>query len=85
MLIPTLLLSQPLNVYSIDPPLVIQAKDLDSDIQPGKGSKWRGRLADSTLDRIWRDQGKQVQQVPWEVEWETDPAVNRPHKDGQSW
>lgn len=83
-LIPTLLLYRPLNAYSVDPPLIIQAKELESDIQPGIGSKWRGQLGDSTLNRLWRSDGKEPPRLSWEAEWK-DPAVNRPHKEGQSW
>lgn len=83
-LLPTLLLSEPLPIFSIDPPLIVQAKDMSSDLQPGTGSKWRGLLGDSTLDRIWRDEGKEVKQITWDEAWQ-DPAVNRPHIKGQHW
>ena len=42
--------------FSIEPSLIVQTKDVTSDIQAGIGSEWRGVLADSTLERILRDE-----------------------------
>ena len=65
--IPTLMKTGDLTqAFSVDPPLIIQSKDSPSDIQPGTGSSWRGLLSDSTLDRIWRDEGKEVPKLTWE-------------------
>ena len=58
--IPTFIKTGALSPYSLDPPLIIQSKDSPSSIQPGVGSKWRGILQDSTLERIWREEGKTV-------------------------
>ncbi|GAA5988999.1 hypothetical protein JCM10908_006263 [Rhodotorula pacifica] len=49
-----------LDSFSVEPPLVIQRKEGASDIQAGVGSKWRGLLMDSTVDRIRRAEGKEV-------------------------
>ncbi|EGG01695.1 uncharacterized protein MELLADRAFT_117746 [Melampsora larici-populina 98AG31] len=46
-----------LKSYSIEPPIINQSKILKSDIQIGKGSKWKGFLADSVLERIYRSEG----------------------------
>lgn len=45
------------STFSIQPPLIIQRKDSPSSLQAGKGSKWRGLLGDSTVERIKRDEG----------------------------
>lgn len=55
--LPTFIASSRVNSFSIEPPLVIQRKNGPSDIQPGVGSVWRGLLTDSTVERIWRDEG----------------------------
>lgn len=84
--IPTLYEAGLINSYSVDPPLILQAKDSLSDIQSGIGSKWRGLLADSTLDRIWRDAGLNVQRLTWEDESvRSDPYVWRPNIVGQEY
>lgn len=63
-----------LNSFSVDPPLIIQRKDGPSDIQQGVGSKWRGLLMDSTVERIRRARGLEV----WEDMYDEnnlDPAT----------
>ncbi|GAA6032944.1 hypothetical protein JCM8097_000059 [Rhodosporidiobolus ruineniae] len=63
-----------LNSFSVEPPLIIQRKDGPSDIQDGIGSKWRGLLMDSTVERIRRAKGEEV----WEDvynETALDPAT----------
>jgi hypothetical protein len=55
--IPTYIGRDAVAAFSIEPPLIIQSKDTPSDIQQGVGSAWRGVLADSTMERIWRDEG----------------------------
>lgn len=47
-----------LKSYSIEPPIINQSKILKSDIQVGKGSKWKGFLADSVMERIYKSEGK---------------------------
>ncbi|GAA5934989.1 hypothetical protein JCM1841_007076 [Sporobolomyces salmonicolor] len=61
-----------LNAFSVEPPLIIQRKDGPSDIQLGIGSKWRGLLMDSTVERIRRANGEAV----WEDVY--DPAALDP-------
>nr|AIC33784.1 glycosyltransferase family 25 [Puccinia cf. psidii AE-2014] len=46
--------------YSVEPPIIIQSKVLESDIQSGKGSKWRGLLADSVMERILKSEGANI-------------------------
>ncbi|GAA5888982.1 hypothetical protein JCM6882_009706 [Rhodosporidiobolus microsporus] len=65
-----------LRSFSITPPLVVQRKDGPSDLQKGNGSKWRGVLRDSTMERVRRDRGE------WHEGWEdsvemvgVDPAT----------
>ncbi|GAA5865052.1 hypothetical protein JCM8547_007695 [Rhodosporidiobolus lusitaniae] len=63
-----------LNSFSVEPPLIIQRKDGPSDIQAGIGSKWRGLLMDSTIERIRRANGEEV----WEDVYDEnalDPAT----------
>lgn len=55
--LPTFIATSRINSFSVDPPLIIQRKNGPSDIQAGVGSVWRGLLADSTVERIWRDEG----------------------------
>ena len=70
-----------LHAYSMEPAIIIQAKELSSDIQDGVGSNWRGLLADSTWDRILRDEGHEVKQLTWE-DIRDDPAIRaRPWYD----
>ncbi|GAA6060778.1 hypothetical protein JCM10212_006758 [Sporobolomyces blumeae] len=60
--------------FSVEPPLIIQRKDGPSDIQKGIGSKWRGLLMDSTVERIRRANGEDV----WEDVFDPknlDPAT----------
>jgi len=71
--VPTLTRIEAINAYSVDPGIIIQSKDTPSDIQPGKGSKWRGMLADSTMDRIWRDEGHEIPEMTWK-ELNSDPS-----------
>lgn len=63
-----------LNSYSIDPPLVVQRKDGPSDIQSGSGSRWRGLLGDSTVERIKMDEGEPLN-IETEKEVGQDPAT----------
>lgn len=60
--------------FSIEPSLIVQTKDVTSDIQAGIGSEWRGVLADSTLERILRDEGHAVPDPIFDIE-HLDPAV----------
>ncbi|BGP57564.1 hypothetical protein JCM8202_002285 [Rhodotorula sphaerocarpa] len=62
-----------LKSFSIAPPLVVQRKDGPSDLQRGNGSRWRGLLRDSTVERIKRDQGS------WTDEW--DETYDERHPD----
>lgn len=62
----------------------MQAKISASDIQQGKGSAWRGLLADSTLDRIHRDEGAKVPMLTWE-EADKDAYVYKPNVLGQTY
>lgn len=74
--IPTLIHFDQVRAFSIQPPLVIQRKDGPSDLQKGNGSKWRGLLRDSTVERIARDEGTWGQDEVWEPDprlW--DPAT----------
>ncbi|GAA5865064.1 hypothetical protein JCM8547_007701 [Rhodosporidiobolus lusitaniae] len=57
-----------LKSWSVVPPLVVQRKDGPSDLQKGSGSKWRGVLRDSTMERVRRDEGV------WHEGWEEDPG-----------
>jgi len=50
--VPTYIDAHEFNSFSLQPPLIIQRKDGPSDLQNGKGSKWRGLLRDSTVERI---------------------------------
>lgn len=70
-----------LNSFSVEPPLIVQAKTLASDVHPGLGSKWRGRLADSTLERILRDEGLDVLE-PTEQEMMQDAWAQNFRQDG---
>ncbi|GAA5968542.1 hypothetical protein JCM8115_004210 [Rhodotorula mucilaginosa] len=56
--------SRLLESFSVVPPLIVQRKDGPSDLQRGNGSKWRGLLRDSTVERIRRDRGE------WNDDWE---------------
>ncbi|GAA5945947.1 hypothetical protein JCM10213_006198 [Rhodosporidiobolus nylandii] len=58
-----------LRSFSVTPPLVVQRKDGPSDLQKGNGSKWRGLLRDSTMERTRRDEGV------WHEGWEEDPEL----------
>ncbi|KZT61847.1 hypothetical protein CALCODRAFT_427186 [Calocera cornea HHB12733] len=42
-----------IKAFSFHPSIVIQTKDMASDIFPGNGSSWRESLADSTMERIY--------------------------------
>jgi hypothetical protein len=82
--IPTLAAAGRIVPYSVEPPLVIQSKSSPSDIQPGVGSPWRGLLADSTVERIWRDEGLVVPPLEWQ-EAIKDPSVTRPRVAGKAY
>lgn len=60
--------------FSIEPSLIVQTKDVTSDIQTGIGSEWRGVLADSTLERILRDEGQEISEPVFDID-HLDPAV----------
>ncbi|KAA1133381.1 hypothetical protein PGTUg99_028651 [Puccinia graminis f. sp. tritici] len=49
-----------LNSFSIEPTIINQSKVLQSDIQSGKGSSWKGLLVDSVAERILKSEGKPV-------------------------
>ncbi|WAR59965.1 hypothetical protein PtB15_11B606 [Puccinia triticina] len=49
-----------LNSFSIEPTIINQSKVLQSDIQSGKGSNWKGLLVDSVAERILKSEGKWV-------------------------
>ena len=72
--VPMLISRKLIKSFSIDPPLVIQAKRSVSDIAEGAGTPWRGNLMDSTLDRIARSEGRQVSERPI-AEALRDPAA----------
>ncbi len=55
--VPTFIDAHELNSFSLQPPLIIQRKDGPSDLQKGQGSKWRGLLRDSTVERIAQAEG----------------------------
>lgn len=71
--IPNLIRSDTVASFSVDPSIIIQSKDTPSDIQTGIGSPWRGLLADSTMERIWRDEGREIPELKWS-EMKDDPA-----------
>jgi hypothetical protein len=73
--IPTYIRRDAIAAFSIEPPLIIQSKDTPSDIQQGIGSPWRGVLADSTLERIWRDEGLEIPEVDGDTS-ALDPATH---------
>lgn len=73
--LPTLISSNLINSFSVEPPLIIQRKEGVSDIQSGTGSRWRGVLMDSTMDRIRKENGEEVKEEV-QVEGEKDPARN---------
>ncbi|KAK4049223.1 hypothetical protein OIO90_005512 [Microbotryomycetes sp. JL221] len=60
--------------FSVEPPLIIQRKDGPSDIQSGIGSKWRGLLMDSTVDRIKMSDGQIVDEEVFDPD-NLDPAT----------
>ncbi|ORY77601.1 hypothetical protein BCR35DRAFT_305355 [Leucosporidium creatinivorum] len=69
-----------LEAFSVDPPLIIQRKDGPSDIQAGVGSKWRGFLSDSTVERIKRSEGEWTEEEEreasvWDESRGLDPAT----------
>lgn len=66
LVLPTLIHYSLLSAFSIQPPLIIQRKDGPSDLQKGNGSKWRGVLRDSTVERLSRDEGS------WKEDWEAE-------------
>ncbi|GAA6003047.1 glycosyltransferase family 25 protein [Rhodotorula paludigena] len=66
--VPSFISFKLLDSFSVDPPLIIQRKDGPSDIQQGIGSKWRGLLMDSTVERIRRAEGLEI----WEDTYDED-------------
>lgn len=48
------------GAFSVDPQIIVQSKELASDITKGIGSPWRGVLMDSTWERILQDEGVEV-------------------------
>lgn len=72
--VPSFMVFGLLNSFSVEPPLIIQRKDGPSDIQEGIGSKWRGLLADSTVERIARSEGEPVYEDVYD-EANPDPAT----------
>jgi len=72
--VPSFVMFGLLNSFSVEPPLIIQRKDGPSDIQAGIGSKWRGLLADSTVERIAKSEGEPVYEDVWDPE-NPDPAT----------
>lgn len=62
-----------LRAFSVEPPIINQAKVGTSDIQQGTGSPWKGVLADSTLERIWKDEGRPFLEETYEQS-KMDPA-----------
>ena len=73
--IPFLISQKAFNSFSLVPPIIIQLKDGPSDIQGGNGSEWRGVLADSTMERIWEDDGEDFEGGYDENEVVSDPAL----------
>lgn len=65
---------RPRSSFSVEPSIIIQTKDVPSDLQLGIGSEWRGVLADSTMERIWRDDGLEVPAPVFDAA-HLDPAV----------
>ncbi|BGP50943.1 hypothetical protein JCM10450v2_006869 [Rhodotorula kratochvilovae] len=61
-----------LRSWTVAPPLVVQRKDGPSDLQRGTGSKWRGVLRDSAVERIARDEGT------WDDGWDERYDEERP-------
>jgi GR25 family glycosyltransferase involved in LPS biosynthesis len=72
-IIPTYIGRDAIAAFSVEPPLIIQSKDTPSDIQQGVGSPWRGVLADSTMERIWRDEGLEIPDL--DADASLDPAT----------
>lgn len=58
--IPTLISKSKINSFSVEPPLIIQRKDSPSDIRERAGSRWKGLLRDSTVERIKMDEGVKI-------------------------
>lgn len=71
--VPTYIEAHELNSFSLQPPLIIQRKDGPSDLQKGQGSKWRGLLRDSTVERIAVHEGVDYPERTLEQSLE-DPA-----------
>ncbi|GAA5823508.1 hypothetical protein JCM5353_006286 [Sporobolomyces roseus] len=72
--VPSFIQFELLKSFSIEPPLIIQRKDGPSDIQKGIGSKWRGLLMDSTVERIRKAEGEEVWEDVFDPE-ALDPAT----------
>ena len=66
-------ISMGLRAFSVEPPIINQAKVGISDIQQGTGSPWKGVLADSTLERIWKDESRPFLEETYEQSRQ-DPA-----------
>ena len=73
--IPFFIKQKAFNSFSLVPPIIIQLKDGPSDIQGGNGSQWRGVLADSTMERIWEDDGEEFEGNFDENDVVSDPAL----------
>lgn len=71
---PSLIHFHQINAFSVQPPLIIQRKDGPSDLQKGNGSKWRGFLSDSTVERIKMDEGVWEGDEVWDPD-RLDPAT----------
>lgn len=74
LVVPKIIKDGQINGFVLEPPLINQAKKAPSSIQTGTGNAWKGLLMDSTLDRIWRDEGLHVPQPTWD-ETKEDPAI----------
>ncbi|KAK4049216.1 hypothetical protein OIO90_005505 [Microbotryomycetes sp. JL221] len=74
---PSLIKFKQIQAMSVQPPLIIQRKDGPSDLQIGtNGSRWKGILRDSTVDRIRLDQGLQIVPEVWQPNQDlADPAT----------
>lgn len=72
--VPTFLAAHSMHSFSLQPPLIIQRKDGPSDLQAGSGSRWRGLLRDSTVERIQLSEGEEVREWVFDEAQMTDPA-----------
>lgn len=53
---PNLIRTKRVTSFSLQPPLVIQGKELKSDLRDDDDDTWRGVLMDSTEERVWREE-----------------------------